>query len=208
MVVESEARPVPFVPAVPRAAGRVSRGGQPGPPSPSGRGRGAAGNPGMDVKRPSRAAASLALAFAMLAAPACTPGPGGAAPQMEISRPWSRAVPPGAPVAAGYFAIRNRSGVDDRLVEVRSAAARRVEIHQVRHEGGTMRMRQLADGLPLPEGRMVVLEPGRYHLMFIAPMDVFEAGRRVPVTLVFEHAPPVEVALVVRSMADTGHSGH
>lgn len=131
---------------------------------------------------------------------------------LEVSAPWSRAIPPSAPVAGGYLVIGNRGAADDRLVEVRSGAAQRVEIHEVRHEDGMARMRQLADGLALPAGATVELRPGGYHLMFIGPGDGFVAGRQVPATLVFEHAGELAVEFEVRPMGaqsdDEGHDHH
>ena len=117
---------------------------------------------------------------------------------LEVSAPWSRAIPPSAPVAGGYLSIGNRGDADDRLVEVRSDAAQRVEIHEVRHEDGMARMRQLPGGLPLPAGETVELRPGGYHLMFITPGDGFVAGRQVAATLVFEHAGELPVEFEVR----------
>lgn len=133
---------------------------------------------------------------------------------LEVSVPWSRAIPPGAPVAAGFVTIRNTADADDRLVEVLSDAAERVEIHEVRHEDGMARMRQLKDGLPLPGDETVVLKPGGYHLMFIAPRDGFVASGKVVATLVFEKAGRLDVAFDVRSLGateasdDAGHAHH
>ena len=154
-----------------------------------------------------RMSAIVVLALAMFAVAACTPGADAPEQAMEVSEPWARAVPAGAPVAAGYLAIRNRSGFDDRLVEARSGSAQRVEIHEMRHEQGVMRMRLMENGLPLPRGQTVALEPGGYHLMFIAPVDDFER-QQVRVTLVFERASPVDVDLDVRPVGSSGHSGH
>ena len=132
--------------------------------------------------------------------------------ELEISAPWSRAIPPAAPVAAGYLSIRNRGSGDDRLVEVRSDAAARVEIHELRDEDGMARMRQLPDGLSLPAGETVELRPGGYHLMFITPADGFVAGRQVAATLVFEHAGELPVEFEVRPIgaqsAGEGHDHH
>ena len=47
--------------------------------------------------------------------------------QVEIVKPWSRATPPGASVAAGYLTVRNKGASADRLVAVTSPAAARVE---------------------------------------------------------------------------------
>ncbi len=138
---------------------------------------------------------------------------GDAGPQradgLVVEAPWSRAVPPLAPVAAGYMTLRNGAAVDDRLVEVRSEAAARVEIHEVRHEDGMARMRPLADGVPVAAGATVEFRPGGYHLMFITPGEQFVAGAQVPATLVFERAGEVAVEFEVRALGTTGdEDGH
>ena len=46
--------------------------------------------------------------------------------ELELTLPWSREIPPNAPVAGGFLSIRNGGGTDDRLVSVRSDAAERV----------------------------------------------------------------------------------
>ena len=105
--------------------------------------------------------------------------------------------------------VRNGSAAEDRLLEVRSAAADRVEIHEVRHEDGMARMRPLPEGVPLAAGATVEFKPGGYHLMFIAPGDGFIAGNTVPATLVFEQAGEVAVEFEVRALGTTGHdTGH
>lgn len=140
------------------------------------------------------------LVLAALALAAC--GKGAHQPHAEgldVVSPWSRAIPPSAPVAAGFMTLRNHQAQDDRLLAVRSDAAERVEIHEVRHEDGMARMRELTDGLMLPAGETVELKPGGYHLMFIGPVEArFVAGGQVAATLVFEQAGEREVAFDVR----------
>ncbi len=123
---------------------------------------------------------------------------------VTVTAPWAREIPPNAPVAGGFLSIHNGGATDDRLLAVRSEAAERVEIHEVRHEDGMARMRELADGLALPAGATVELKPGGYHLMFIAPGEDFTAGRRIPATLVFAVAGEMAVEFEVRAAAATG----
>ncbi|MEZ0469854.1 copper chaperone PCu(A)C [Luteimonas salinilitoris] len=130
---------------------------------------------------------------AMEAAQALPPG-------VLASDAWIREVPAGGSVAGGYLAISNGSGSDDRLLAVESDQAARVEIHEMRHEDGIMRMRHLDDGLPLPVGERTALAPGGYHLMFIEPARPFAAGDEVPATLRFAHAPAQEVVFEVRGL--------
>jgi len=116
---------------------------------------------------------------------------------LRIDQPWSRATAPAAKVGAGYLAITNGGGVADRLVAASTQAAARVEIHEMRMDGGVMRMRELPQGLALPPGETVALKPGGYHLMFIDLRAPLTAGRSIPVTLVFERAGRVEIELSV-----------
>ncbi|KPN20486.1 hypothetical protein AO715_11565 [Xanthomonas sp. Mitacek01] len=123
---------------------------------------------------------------------------------LELTLPWSKEVPSGAPVAAGFLSIRNQGDMDDRLIAVRSDAAARVEIHEIRHEGGMMRMRKVEAGLPVPAGATVNLKPGGYHLMFITPGAGFVRGGTVEATLVFERAGPKDVRFEVRPLSAAG----
>lgn len=120
---------------------------------------------------------------------------------VQVTRAWVRALPPNAPVAGGFAAIGNVGDSADILLGASSDEAARVELHEVRHEAGVMRMRPLADGLPIPAGASVELKPGGYHLMFIAPVRAFAAGERVHATLHFQHAGAIDVVFEVRTVA-------
>jgi len=115
---------------------------------------------------------------------------------------WVRQPPPGAEVAGAYLRLHNPGSDDDRLLAVTTAAAERVEIHEMRMDEGIMRMRALAGGLPLPAGASVVLAPGGQHLMLIAPSAPLEVGATLMMTLAFEHAPELTVEFTVRPLVD------
>ena len=54
------------------------------------------------------------------------------------------------------------------------------------------------DGVRVPAGGMVALEPGGYHVMFMGLRGKpFKIGDMIPVTLVFEHAGDVDIMLEV-----------
>jgi copper(I)-binding protein len=77
---------------------------------------------------------------------------------LEIDNPWSRAVPKGAKVAAGYMTIKNTGTEPDRLVSVSSPVAGKLEIHEITMDKGVMKMRPLAAGLEIKPGETV--KPG------------------------------------------------
>ncbi len=83
---------------------------------------------------------------------------------LEIGHPWSRATLPGAKVAAGYLTIKNNGSTPDRLIAVSAEIAGTGEIHEMSVKDGVMTMRPLTDGLEIPAGGEVKLEPGAYHL--------------------------------------------
>lgn len=127
---------------------------------------------------------------------------------------FSRATPPGAPVAGGFLTIDN-AGAADRLVTARTDLAGRTEIHEMAMEGEVMRMRALPEGLPIPADGTVELKPGGYHLMFMELKQPLVEGETVDVTLTFEKAGEVSLPLAIgpRNAAAVmheggGHEGH
>ncbi|ATD67412.1 MULTISPECIES: copper chaperone PCu(A)C [Luteimonas] len=118
---------------------------------------------------------------------------------VHVSDAWIRETPPTAAVAGGYVTLKATSS--DRLVSVDTEAAESVEIHEMRHDGGMMRMRELPDGVELPPGAEIVLRPGGNHLMFINPVEPMRAGQTVEATLHFAHAPTQTVVFEVRPLA-------
>jgi periplasmic copper chaperone A len=127
--------------------------------------------------------------------------------QVEIDKPWSRATPPGAKVAAGYMVLRNRSAAADRLIAVSSPAAARVEMHVHLREGEVVRMREVK-GYDIPPGGSFELRPGGAHLMFIDIKQPFKEGEQVALVLRFERAGEIRAHLRVARLgaAAAGHS--
>ena len=126
--------------------------------------------------------------------------------ELEVSGGWARAMLPGQPIGGAYLTIVNRGGEADRLVGVVSPAAGKVEIHTMKMENDVMVMRPLTEGLEIPAGATVTLEPNGLHLMFMDVREPFQAGGSVPVTLDFAKAGRLELSLPVQ--AGTGHEGH
>ncbi|MCX5579565.1 copper chaperone PCu(A)C [Kaistia terrae] len=153
---------------------------------------------------------ALSLLFAAsLAAPALadvTAGP------LVISEAWARATPPGARVGGGYLAVKNTGAEPDTLVSVASPVSEKTELHLMKTKDGVMTMRPATDGVEIPAGATLTLEPGGYHVMFIRPKAPFVQGETVPLTLTFAKAGAVEVELSIAPMGAPGptadHSKH
>lgn len=131
--------------------------------------------------------------------------------RIHVMSPWSRALPPVSANGAAYVTLKNVADSLDRLVGASSPMADRIEFHDHVMEGGQGTMRRL-ESVALEPGEYVKFEPGGKHLMLIGLTKPLKAGEQFPLTLVFEHAAPVEVAVMIQppgamEPASTGH-GH
>src|SRR5260370_22898581 len=141
---------------------------------------------------------ALAAWFAVLALPALALDYKLGA--IEIGQPWARATPSTAEAGGGFLAITNTGTTPDRLIAVKSPAADKVEIHEMKMDGNIMRMRELEKGIEIPPGATVKLKPGGFHIMFMRLNAPFAKDAKVPATLVFEKAGSIDVELLVQAM--------
>ncbi len=116
---------------------------------------------------------------------------------LELSNGFSRATLPNAPVGGGFLTIKNTGTTADRLIGASSAVAGHVEVHEMKMVGNVMKMSAVKDGLPIPAGATVTLQPGGFHLMFMDLRQPLVQGKTVMVTLTFEHAGKVEMPLMI-----------
>lgn len=119
---------------------------------------------------------------------------------ITIERPWSRATPSGAKVAAGYLTIKNTGDGPDRLLSLIADIAGHTSIHQMSMSDGMMQMRELTDGLAIPAQGSVTLEPQSYHLMFEDLKRPLKPGETFSGTLTFDKAGPVSVTFDVKGL--------
>jgi copper(I)-binding protein len=119
---------------------------------------------------------------------------------LVIDHPWSRATPKGASVAGGYLKITNTGTTPERLVGGSTDVAKRFELHEMRMEGGVMKMRELANGLEIPPGATVELKPGSYHVMMMNLSRQLTKGERVKASLSFEKAGKVDIEFAVEAV--------
>ncbi|ESZ22158.1 copper chaperone PCu(A)C [Mesorhizobium sp. L48C026A00] len=122
---------------------------------------------------------------------------------LEIVHPWSRATPPGAKVAGGYFTVTNTGSSPDRLLSISSEISAKAELHEMGVKDGVMTMRPVS-GLEIPAGGKVALAPGGYHLMFVGLKQQPKQGETFPARLTFEKAGTVTVEFAVEGMGEMG----
>ena len=159
-----------------------------------------------------RSLSYIALVACLFAAPAQAQEV--KAGDLVISQAWSRATPGGAKIAGGYLTIENKGTAPDRLISGAGDVAGKVEIHEMAMNNGVMTMRPLDKGLAIEPGKTVKLAPGGLHLMLMDLKNPLKQGDKVPLTLKFEKAGEVKLALDVQGVgaqapaAGGDHSGH
>ena len=122
-----------------------------------------------------RAALIAAAFFAGAAVPAVG--------QVSVSDAWVRGTVPGQQTTGAF--MRLNSPADVTLTGAASPVAKIVEIHEMKLDGGVMKMNAV-DRLLLPAGKTVELKPGGYHVMLMDLARPLKEGDIVPVTLAFE----------------------
>jgi len=153
-----------------------------------------------------RATCIAILTFVVLAVVACSPSGDTPAGPVAVHDAWTMATPPGAEVGAGYMRISNGTASSVRLIGGETPASATVEVHMMSMDNGVMRMRPASEGLEIPAGSDVTLEPGGFHLMLIGLKAPLSEGAGVPLTLVFDGGLRIETVLAVRAMG--GGHGH
>ena len=112
---------------------------------------------------------------------------------------WIRNPPPGRDVTAAFMTL-TAGNAEGRLIDARTNAAARVELHTMAMEDDVMRMRRV-EGLDIPSGGSISLAPGGDHMMlFEIDRDVLATGQ-VLIELVFENGQTVNQVFEVRDTA-------
>ena len=133
----------------------------------------------------------LVLVLGMVAA-ACS-----SSDDIAVEDVWGRPSPMMEGNGAFYMQISG-GGEDDTLVNASSTACGMVELHETSMSDGVMSMQHLPEGIPVPAGETVSLEPGGLHVMCMNVTDPFEEGDEIDVDLVFESGMEMTVTAEIR----------
>jgi len=103
--------------------------------------------------------------------------------QIHVEDAWVRATVPQQRATAAFMKITSDQPV--RLVGASSVVAPTVEVHEMKMEGGVMKMRPIS-GIDVVPGRITALTPSGYHVMLLDLKKQVKVGDSVPLTLLFE----------------------
>lgn len=121
------------------------------------------------------------------------------ADDIDVSAPFAREVPPGAPASASFMTLENKSGHAIKLTSANSNVAEVVELHTHTNDNGVMRMRKV-EFIEIPASGKTELKPGGLHIMLIGPHQPLKMGQEVTVDLTFEDGSNKTVSMPVKSI--------
>ena len=116
---------------------------------------------------------------------------------VSVSGAWVRAAASGG-MSAAYLTITNGRLDGETLVGVSTPAAQSASLHKTVTKDGVTGMEPV-DGIAIPVGGTVVLEPGGYHIMLEGLAADLAVGQVVQLTLTFEAAGAINVSAEVRA---------
>ncbi|MDZ7662416.1 copper chaperone PCu(A)C [Thiohalophilus sp.] len=144
------------------------------------------------------------LMFALLAG-SLMAGPA-SAQTLEFEGAWSPEAPPVAPVMAGYVRITNPGTEDVVITTARCPDFGKVEIHDMRHQDGMMRMIK-QESLTIPAGEQIALAPGGMHLMLMKPQRAIKRGETLDVTFETAAGESINVPFEVKPQSAREQGG-
>lgn len=104
------------------------------------------------------------------------------ASEILVSDAWIAEAPPGSNVMVGYMTLENSTDAPIIFSSATSKSYSSIEFHQTVHEDGLARMIR-HKSLEVPANGKLVLERGGRHLMLFNPVDHYQAGQQISITL-------------------------
>ena len=130
------------------------------------------------------------------------------AQNVTVRDAWARATVPGQQATGVFMSI---SAKDGGTLMSASSPLGVAQVHEMKMDGGVMKMRAVAAGVALPAGKTVELKPGGYHVMLMDLKAPLVIDSFVPLTLVVKNAKggesTIEMKVKVANVAPVGKPG-
>ena len=121
--------------------------------------------------------------------------------QVKVDNAWARATVQGQKATGAFMKLTAPQAA--QLVAVSTPVAGVAEIHEMKMDGGVMKMRAMP-ALELPANQTVELKPGGYHLMLMDLKTPLAKDSNLALTLTFRDAKGVESRQQVNVPVTTG----
>lgn len=123
------------------------------------------------------------------------------AADLEVKAPWVRGTVAGQKATGAFMELASPAGTT--IIGAASPVAGVTEIHEMKMDGGVMKMRAMPR-LDIPAGKTVSLAPGGYHVMLMDLKQQLKKGDNVTLTLQVENkdkkVETIEVKAEVRDL--------
>ena len=118
------------------------------------------------------------------------------AQNISVHNAWARATVQGQKATGAFMTLTSKT--DTRLVGVSTSVAGVAEVHEMKMDNNVMQMRALPDGLALPAGKAVALQPGGFHVMLMDLKLPLQKDTTIPLTMRFKDAKGVESRVEIK----------
>lgn len=110
---------------------------------------------------------------------------------LSVEDAWVRLPAASGRPAAAYFTLKGGK-TEEQLISVGSPLAIRSELHDMKMEGGVMKMAPMEGGVSLPAGGTVAFAPGGKHVMLFDISPDASPSKPFPLTLRFASGATLE----------------
>lgn len=147
--------------------------------------------------------ASVLLLFVVLTVVGCGDSPDEASSDnaiktIVVDEPYAYATTTAQRNGAVFFALKNNTDSNNRLIGVQSTAAKMVQIHTMDMSDGIMDMRQI-DGVDIAPTQSVEFVPSGKHIMLMGLNAPLLVGDTLNLMLQFERGADVTVVVPIRA---------
>ena len=118
------------------------------------------------------------------------------AQNVSVQSAWARATVQGQKATGAFMTLTAKTATT--LVGVSTSVAGVAEVHEMKMDNNVMQMRALPDGLALPAGKTVALQPGGFHVMLMDLKLPLQKDTTIPLTLRFKDAKGVESSVEIK----------
>ena len=123
------------------------------------------------------------------------------ADKIEVIDPYVRMVPPNAQATGAFMTLLNHDTQDHAIVKAKAHDVCQItQLHTHIHDGGVMRMRQVAK-ITIPAEGKQFLQPGGYHIMLIKLNSPIHKDQKIQIDLTFEDGSQKTITAMGRPIA-------
>lgn len=135
------------------------------------------------------------------------PEPVAARQGTAVIHPWAKGGARAGTAMPMYVVLQNNSTTEERLLEVSSPMADRIEINRLVREAGLIHTSVLTE-VVLPPGGRLAFRPGERQITLIGARAPIEPGSFIPLTFTFERGGRLTANLRVENMGEPEHDDH